>query len=221
MAFHRGPRIVLDDAKLILDAGTPRSYSGTGTTWSDLSGNGNNGTLINGVSVANKELVFDGVDDKVTTSYAPQFGNFTVCLVFKDTGSGQWGRIVDKGYQSGFFISSYFATSGANYIGCGIIEPNPPHGHALPYSPGNYHFFASVRNGTSHTIYLDGVQQTSNRTVSSALLNTQTISFGTWNVGTTQPYKGNLPFVQIYDRALTVGEIEKNYNACKHRFGLV
>jgi hypothetical protein len=45
MAISYNPRIVTDGLVLALDAGNPKSYPGSGTTWTDLSGNGNNGTL--------------------------------------------------------------------------------------------------------------------------------------------------------------------------------
>lgn len=54
------------DLVLHLDAGNILSYPGTGTTWTDLSGRGNNGTLINGptYSSANGGIIsFDGVND--------------------------------------------------------------------------------------------------------------------------------------------------------------
>mgnify|MGYP000212112688 CR=1 FL=1 len=53
---------------LHLDAGNTSSYPGTGTTWTDLSGNGYNGTFTNGpiFSAANGGcIVFDGVNDYV------------------------------------------------------------------------------------------------------------------------------------------------------------
>ena len=40
--------IITSGLILNLDAGNVASYPGSGTTWTDLSGNGNNGTLING-----------------------------------------------------------------------------------------------------------------------------------------------------------------------------
>jgi len=49
MALAHSPRIVTDGLVLCLDAGNAKSYPGSGTTWTDLSGNGNNGTLVNGV----------------------------------------------------------------------------------------------------------------------------------------------------------------------------
>jgi len=66
MATLYNTSIVRDGLVLHLDAANPKSYPGTGTVWTDLSGNGNNGTLVNGVgySVDNKGLLtFDGIDD--------------------------------------------------------------------------------------------------------------------------------------------------------------
>ena len=45
--MYTGPNIITDGLVLALDAASPRSYPGTGTTWYDLSGNGNNGTNSN------------------------------------------------------------------------------------------------------------------------------------------------------------------------------
>lgn len=163
---------------------------------------------------------FDGINDVIRTTYAPQLGDFTICLVFKDEGSGSWGRIVDKSYTDGVFISSQFASGGANYIGAGIIEPNPPHGQSLPYTPGKYHFFTVVRSGTTHKIYLDGITQTLSKTGSSALLSTTAFAFGSWSAYNNQMFKGKLPIVKIYNKALSDTEVLQNYNAYKKRFNL-
>jgi len=48
MGFSRGPKIVTDGLVLALDAGSTKSYPGSGTTWYDLSGNGNNATKSKG-----------------------------------------------------------------------------------------------------------------------------------------------------------------------------
>jgi len=47
MGLSHSPSIVTNDLALCLDAANPRSYSGDGTTWTDLSGNSNNATLTN------------------------------------------------------------------------------------------------------------------------------------------------------------------------------
>ena len=69
MSYHNNPRIVTDGLALCLDANAERSYSGSGTTWYDLRGNGNNGTLTNSNATYNSSMVIlhlDGTGDYMT-----------------------------------------------------------------------------------------------------------------------------------------------------------
>ena len=57
------PPSLVSDLVLDLDAGNSASYAGTGPTWTDLSGKGNHGTLVNSVTYnsANQGyLIFNG-----------------------------------------------------------------------------------------------------------------------------------------------------------------
>jgi hypothetical protein len=56
MGIAYNPRTITDGLVLCLDAANPKSYPGSGTTWTDLSGNGNNGTLVNGVGYSGDNL---------------------------------------------------------------------------------------------------------------------------------------------------------------------
>ena len=47
MGLNHSPSIVTNGLVLALDAANPKSYSGSGTTWNNLNGNINNGTLVN------------------------------------------------------------------------------------------------------------------------------------------------------------------------------
>ena len=67
--------IVTNGLVLFLDANNTNSYPGSGTSWYDLSGNGNTGTLTNGPtfsSVNGGTIVFDGID-KGLQSYKEKF----------------------------------------------------------------------------------------------------------------------------------------------------
>jgi hypothetical protein len=67
--FYGTPPIVTNGLVLNLDCGNRLSYPTSGTTWTDLSGNNNNGTLTNGPTFNPNNLgsiVFDGVDDYVS-----------------------------------------------------------------------------------------------------------------------------------------------------------
>jgi uncharacterized delta-60 repeat protein len=79
MALSHSPQISLNGLVLCLDAANSKSYPGSGTTWTDLSGNGNNGTLTNGPTFDSDNLgslVFDGVDDysELTSNYTLSAG---------------------------------------------------------------------------------------------------------------------------------------------------
>ena len=69
MSTLQSGHIITDGLVIALDAANTKSYPGSGTTWSDLSGNSNNGTLTNGPTFNSRNggsIVFDGVDDYVT-----------------------------------------------------------------------------------------------------------------------------------------------------------
>ena len=75
MGAYSGPEINESGLILCLDAGNTKSYPGSGTTWTDISRNGNDGTLIN-MDSANLDsanggsLTFDGTNEYVTLSRA-------------------------------------------------------------------------------------------------------------------------------------------------------
>ena len=68
MATLYSPKIVTNGLVLCLDAGNNKSYPGSGTTWNDLSGNNNTGSLVNGPTFTGSfggSVAFDGVNDYV------------------------------------------------------------------------------------------------------------------------------------------------------------
>jgi len=130
--------IITSGLVLNLDASNSASYSGTGTTWTDLSGSGNNGTIISGTTYSNINggtMVFSGaLNNRVQTNFAPTFTDFTVCVWFKDNGSSQYGRLIDKDYVNGFHLQRNNTT--ANSWGGGIKEAGIPYGIYLTLTDG-------------------------------------------------------------------------------------
>ena len=71
MAFNNGPRIVTNGLVLCLDASDRNSYPGSGTTWYDVSNNGNHATLTNGPTFSTSNggiFTFDGSNDYADVS---------------------------------------------------------------------------------------------------------------------------------------------------------
>ena len=80
MATKYSPKTVTNGLVLSLDAANTKSYPKSGTTWTDLSGNSNNGTLTNGPTFSAVNggcIVFDGVDDYVDVSDASTLNSNT------------------------------------------------------------------------------------------------------------------------------------------------
>ena len=95
MGFYRGPNIVTDGLVLVLDAANPTSYISGSTTWRDLSGNNNSGSLVNGPtfnSVNGGSIVFDGSNDYVEISPVNASSQFTLNLWIKCIQTGSVGN---------------------------------------------------------------------------------------------------------------------------------
>ena len=209
---------------LQLDAGNAVSYPGSGTTWTDLSGNNNNGTFISGVSYSNSNggtMVFNGSsNNRVQTNLTTSFTDFTVGIWYKDAGSQAYGRLMDKDFANGFWLGRN--AGAANSWGGGILEPGGPYGIFITLTDAQWHFIVSVRSGTTHAIYGDGVTNKASNTVGNGALNSTSIALGGWSGGGTasQVLTGNLSQVYVYSRALTEAEILQIFNATRAKYGL-
>ena len=212
--------IVTSGLTVCLDAGFIPSYQGSGTTWYDLSYSGNNGTLANGPTFSidgGGSIVFDSTDDEVNTSYGPTLGNFTIGIWFKDNGTPQYGRLVDKSYTGGFWLGRNDTTP--NSWGGGIMETSFPYGIFVTLTDGQWNYLTSIRSGTTHILYGNGITNTTSNTVTSSALDSTTISIGAWSgPENSQRFKGNIGVVQVYNRALSATEVLQNYNAGLARF---
>ena len=68
MASFSGPNLEVEGLVLCLDAANTNSYPGSGTTWTDTSGKGNDGTLTNGPTFSSDyggKFNFDNSNDYV------------------------------------------------------------------------------------------------------------------------------------------------------------
>ena len=205
---------------LNVDAGFIPSYPTNGTTWYDLSYGGNNGSLVNGPTYSSDgggSIVFDSTDDEVNTSYGPTLGDFTIGIWFKDNGSPEYGRLVDKSYTGGFWLGRQSSTP--NTWGGGIKETSYPYGIFLSLTDGQWNYLVSIRSGSSHILYGNGITNTTSNTVTSSSLDSTTFSIGAWSGDEiSQRFKGNIGVVQVYNRALSSTEVLQNYNAGLSRF---
>jgi hypothetical protein len=248
MASLGGPNIITNGLLLALDAANNKSYPGSGTTWRDLSGNGNNGTLTNGPtfnSANGGSIVFDGTDDSTTFSggtfnYAPGIlgsislemwiyptGPFT--SYFSEPPTTNLGGFLGQSYFNGSigWGLGMYATSTNRYwafqvrnMGT-IVQPTSEN---LAFNLNTwYHIVGSFNRNDFSRVYVNGNLIAS---LSSATLNgltiTPNINDARIGAGGGPPfYSGcRIPIAMIYNRAISASEVAQNYNATKARFNL-
>ena len=99
MGVFAGPNIIEDGLVMALDAANPKSYPGSGTTWFDVSGNGNNATLNSVTHKSDNGGVFETAG--ALTSYIDNntinltSTNFTVFCASRYSNLTSAGRVVN------------------------------------------------------------------------------------------------------------------------------
>ena len=234
MSIAGGPDIVENGLVLHLDAADTNSYPGSGTLWTDLSGNGYSGTLTNGPTFSSSNrgsILFDGVNDYIDHGTSPassirggtQFtiGFWTKKIASnKDTLAGAWYHSTRNGFYLQWYTDNiiYFgnASGGLDYNTSSLIWTN------------NWYYLVGVFDGSQATnstkgkIYVNG----SLVSLSSANLTTTTVSTYAANfyIGALETYtsyaNSYIANTFLYNRALSVTEILQNYNATKGRYEL-
>jgi hypothetical protein len=237
MSAFGGPNIIDDGLVLYLDAGNRKSYPGSGTTWFDKSGRGNNGTLTNGPTFNTGSLgsiVFDGVDDLVICSASLQNATaFTIGMWLYNTDTNINYAMSQQPLGSDRFSAhnQYSVESGKSFFtvyGVGANDFDNYYNVTPTFTTGSW-FYQIYQWDSSHTMkmFLNGVQQSGTYeflgTRPTSILNSFPFRIGLGarsGVGTLFYFKGNIPITQVYNRVLSAQEILQNYNATKGRFGL-
>jgi len=196
--------------------------SGTFTpyTWNDVSGNNNSGSLVNGVGFNSYQnsgfLTFDGVDDRVATSFKPSgYRSYFVWIKYNITSSLPAGYSLTGtqevnaynyvGIENGGKFYYFFGTNGESLAGT-VLSPNVWYYQGLTLSS----------DGNARA-YLNGTLVS---TLASGVGNTATAEFSVGAINQNHWVNGSIASVMQYNRTLTQAEITQNYNATKARFGL-
>jgi|DEB0MinimDraft_10_1074344.scaffolds.fasta_scaffold02663_5 hypothetical protein len=232
MTIGYGPTVVTDGLVLALDAADRNSYPGSGATWTDLSGNGNNGSLVNGVGYSGNNggsLVFDGVDDYVNILNVINNSEKTYSIwatlpssgeqqIFSTGNSNFPGTCIGLTFNSTREGDSQVVASSLLY---GTAGNTGTFGVTSGITSNTWHHFIITTNysGNVTALYIDSVSYPSRTQLSRVYNEENNIRLGIRTLGNFR-YTGNIAQVSIYNRALTASEISQNFNALRGRFGI-
>lgn len=221
MSVRYNPRTITDGLVLALDAGNVKSYPGSGTTWTDLSGRRNNGTLTNGPTYSSANggsIVFDGTNDFVDCGNSSnlQITVGTITAWFNaNNGNSGYNGIVAKQLAWGLFVKDNVLI--AYDWGNGVDRST-----GITVGNGTWNFVTMSFTETVGTpsnnaiIYLNG-----NAVLTTTVRHSNnTVSLQIADANANQNFGGNIAQVSVYNRALTAAEVQQNFNALRGRFGI-
>ena len=200
--------------------GTP--YAGQGatrtqnTTWYDLSGNGNNATLVNGVTFnsGSEALVFDGTDDEATvhddnTLDLTSNLSFEFLVKVDSSQNNLYPRLIDKNVylvhlsqNSPFSIAQNINTpAGLKQVAVGSAFSADTWTHIITNYDGQY-----------GKIYKNGklIANKDFGSVNNCNTNGTTLTVA-GNTGTSRQMNGEMSLVRVYNTTLSDDDVIKNF----------
>jgi len=223
-------QIVTNGLVLSLDAADLNSYPGSGTTWTDLSGNNIIGTLTNGPTFnsANGGSIFtDGTNDWISTPYSGSAAdNYTFSIWFNNDNYSEVKYLLGRGRDgagNGWSLQLNVTTAGIAQMGVVYTVPSTVGTGANGTSTlalNTWYYITGVWSaGSVGRIYVNGILEGS-LAITGTSLRTSTNGWWIGSVSTTLFSSGYNAVAQVYNRVLSTDEINQNYNAQKSRFGL-
>ena len=227
MAIAYNSSIVTNGLVLCVDAGNPRSYSGTGTQWNDATSSGFNFTLINAPTYSSSNLgsfTFDGVNEIATAGYntALDTQTPTVEVWVRTNATTQNGFWFEKGavnsqyalFQEGALIKWRMNIGGITELATTT---------ASFMNTSNWFQVVGTYTSGSRILYINGVQVNSDTQTGTIATNSSGMSIGAYggnSGGTGYFYNGALSICRVYNRVLPAAEVLQNFNATRGRYGI-
>ena len=223
MAINYSPKIVTNGLVLCLDAANPKSYPGNGTVWKDLSGNERHATLFNNPTFDNNgvgSFIFDGLDDWARTENngigtgasiphsMEMWVNFNVI-----TGTRWWLAVLGQYGQGAHHWIGTSATGTGFGAWSASCQRNP---NLLGIN--QWIHITQTFDGTVLKDYVNGVNGSSCVATGFNFTNSNfTIGL---RLGSEAYFNGKVSSAKIYNRALSLQEIQQNFNAVRGRYGI-
>jgi hypothetical protein len=240
MATFYNARLVTTGLVFAFDAGNNKSYTSGSSTWVDLTGNANNGSLVDGTSYATSgSLVFDGTANRVHVTspnnlltWTPSgVGNNNISIETWVKTTDTSGNIISKpwngngeyNYRFGSNTLILAVSASSNSIGFTSVATGTWQHICVIITPTQ---FAVYRNGTLNAGFTNhgltaNIPAFSNENNNIALCIMSLYPYGSgWAGSTGFSIQGEMSILRFYNRVLSANEVLENYNATRSRFGV-
>jgi len=215
MATIYNTSIVTDGLVLYVDAANPRSWTGSGSTWFDLSPSGNNMTLVGSPTKGSNN---GGVVQFSAVQYAYNAINLTT-LPHTIMGSARYSASTNSRIISAYannWLLGHWSSTTQNYYAEGWVSTV----RASP-TDTNWRIHAGTGHATTDiwTSYVNGTQTFSGSGGSAGPNGLQLNGYNAFT-SLSEVSVSEVGFLMAYNRVLTAAEIQQNYNAMRSRYSV-
>jgi hypothetical protein len=216
------------------DPSRTASYPGTGTTITDLTGQGRHGTMSN-ITFTSPYFTFNGTSSQISVTDSiglePQSGDYTIEVWVNQSVAGNdvvlgkfnaGGLTQNVGYSIRTTSSTFYAQYGSGSgSGATLFQNSTNHTATIDTWYQLVYVFTNIATDTFET-FVNGTSIGSVSHSLSSILNTTTnLYIGSYNNGEyPQWFDGKIGIVRMYNKALTSSEVLGNYNTDKSKYGL-
>jgi hypothetical protein len=216
---HGAGQIAMNGLVLYLDAASPRSYPGSGTTWTDLSGNGRNGTINGSPTFTNGYFSITGDTTYVSipnSGLVPRTNDFTYsCWVYLNSVDGL-DTIFENGSWTDTLLFRYESTQFTVYAE-GALRGTI----IWTATTGVWVNIVLIRLSNTVSCFINNTSVGTPFTMSTDIdLANPNLWLMRSQHATGQFTNGRISVFSIYNRALTAAEVSQNFNALRGRFNI-
>jgi hypothetical protein len=226
-----GTNPITENLLLYLDATRTASYGGTGTTWTDISGQSNNATLYGSPTFESRRFTFAGYKYALTSQVIPSLSSATfVAWVNPSTNHDRWNGIIlsrqNKGQATGLAagLNFYGINQVYNLIGYTWNDVNTNWNSNLVVPIGSWSMIAITISSTQAVAYLcnsNGIFSATN-VASHPAVSGLNFFIGTDHIfeDDSRAFTGKIATSMVYSSTLTLDNITAIFNAQKVAFGI-
>ena len=190
---------------------------GAGTTVTDLSGNGNTGTVSNtswtNLGKYGNALVFNGVSSRVTINDAASLhlttGMTLEAWVNPSTVTSAWRDVIYKGGTDNYFLEAASNSGGVPAGGATVGDADTALLGRTSLSANTWTHLAVTYDGTALHLYVNGVQVSTRGITGNILTSTTPLQIGSDSVW-GQYFAGVIDEVRVYNVALNQSQIQSD-----------
>ena len=228
-----GASIIQNGLDIYLDANDPNSYSGSGSTWTNLATSGTFGNAAlntsgsySAFSSSGTPKYFENLRGHIPFTSRNYYRPFTYSVWCYPTAWGSYMIMIDQG--------SFLFSFEVNGQSLGMWEPNNGSPRYYAWTNGTLNTWWNLTltyeitgspnsNSNAWKIYVNGslfqsVTDGDNSTGTFYDFNLGAHN-ATYNNGGGYPFEGNIAAYLVYNRVLSATEISDNFNAMKATYG--